>query len=298
MKSIIVAGPTATGKTEVSIELAKRLNGELINADSRQVYKDLNIGTNKGDLVLKDEQYYIKSVPIHLINILDPKERFNLFDFQKLALNIIKEISDKGKLPIIVGGTGLYIDSLIKGYVLNEGNNDKRKELENLTTKQLQKLISEESLNQLNNSDKNNPRRLIRVIEKNENTEVENVDFNIQSQILYPEYDWEDLKLKIDKRVEDMFNQGLIEETKALIENGLSLESEAFKIMGYKEVIMFLNKEIDLNTCKERVKIAHKQYAKRQRTWFEGEGRDYKLNKFSSTDNALELAEKFISDEV
>lgn len=298
MKVIIVAGPTGTGKTELAIKIAKKFNGELINADSRQVYKNLDIGTNKGNVLLKNNKFFIDDVPIHLINILEPTERFNLFDFQKLALEMIHDISERGKLPIIVGGTGLYIDSLVKGYLLADSNTKDRSNLENLNVAELQKLITKETLNTLNESDRSNPRRLVRVIEKFEHVDFKNMDLGLETFILYPNYNWEDLKQKIDFRVEKMFKEGLIEETKSLIDSGLAKDSDSLRIMGYKQVVEFLNNEIDLNSCKERVKIAHKQYAKRQRTWFEGVGRNYKLNKYSNSDEALNLSESFLKDEV
>jgi len=298
MKVIIVAGPTATGKTETAIKLAKTYNGELINADSRQVYKKLNIGTNKGVLSFKDSQYYIEEVPIHLISILEPTERFNLFDFQKLALEKIHDISKRGKIAIVVGGTGLYIDSLIKGYLLKDSNTESRGVLNKLSVRELQQKISDKTLESLNESDRSNPRRLIRVIEKSEHIDFENTDLGLNSFILYPDYKWEELKYKIDQRVDEMFKNGLVEETNNLINEGLSQESDSLKIMGYKQVVQLLNKEIDLNSCIERVKIAHKQYAKRQRTWFEGIGRGYKLNKYSNTDEALRLSKSFLNDEV
>lgn len=298
MKVIIVAGPTATGKTEIAIKLAKKFNGELINADSQQVYKGLNIGTNKGNIIENNNQYLIDGVPIHLVNILKPEEKFNLFTFQKLALETIKDITQRGKLPIIVGGTGLYIDSIVKGYELVESNNLDREKLEKLSVVELQSLISKDSLAKLNSSDLNNPRRLIRVVERSEHIGTVSTEWDIMSLILYPIYDWEVLKNKLDLRVEHMFENGIIEETKNLISMGLPIDSESLKIMGYKQVVEYLNKRIDLNTCKERVKIAHKQYAKRQRTWFEGAGRNYSLNRFENIDDAIKFTNNFINNEI
>ena len=197
-----------------------------------------------------------------------------------------------------MGGTGLYIDSLIKGYTLVESNTRNRDALDKLSVEQLQGLISKETLGLLNNSDRNNPRRLIRVIEKSEHIGSNNEDFELENLILYPLYHWEELKLKIDKRVERMFADGLVEETKGLLLKGLTDDSESLKIMGYKQVVEYLKNKIDLNTCIERVKIAHKQYAKRQKTWFEGSGRGYKLNKYSNIEEALKLSDKFIKNEI
>ncbi|MEO6728357.1 MAG: tRNA (adenosine(37)-N6)-dimethylallyltransferase MiaA [Candidatus Dojkabacteria bacterium] len=298
MKVVIVAGPTATGKTETAIEIAKKFNGELINADSRQVYKFLDIGTNKGKLKEFDHQYSIDGIPLHLVNFLEPSDRFKLFDFQKLALDKIQQISSANKLPIIVGGTGLYIDSLVKGYLLSDSEAKDRTELDKLSVLELQNQIEPEVLNKLNNSDQNNPRRLIRVIEKSGELGIKSTNLGIETFIVYPNYDWEKLKLKIDTRVEKMFDGGLIKETQDILSKGYTKDSYGLMIMGYKQVVEYINNEIDLNTCKERVKIAHKQYAKRQRTWFEGEGRNYNLNRYSNTEEALKLSGKFIIDEI
>lgn len=288
---IIVGGATATGKTSYALKLAKKLDGELINADSRQIYKYLNIGTNKGKLQLRDGQNFIKDIPIYLIDFLDLDRRFSVFDWKVKALEIIEDIKIRGKTPIIVGGTGLYIDSLIKNYSFEYNyqiSEDQVLQLQKLDINNLncvQKYFSENLTkiwSDLNYSDQNNLRRLQRIIQKLTNVSSEEQKTNsvlTNYTFYYPIYDWEDLKLKIDKRVEDMFQEGLIDETKNLIKNGYNTSLPAFQIMGYKEVIQYLNNEITLNKCIELVKIAHKQYARRQRTWFEGNVRNYNLTR-------------------
>lgn len=228
-KIIILGGPTATGKTKYAVELAKQLNGELINADSRQLYKYLDIGTNKGEINLITEtqsEYETNNIPIHLVNIINPDKRFDLFRFQQLAFKEIENILNREKLPIIVGGTGLYIDSIIKNYELKDIDNNNlinleiRAKLESLSVTELQNeifKINNTKPNNLNNSDWNNPRRLIRYIE--------NLDINVNPQqiqamskynflFLYPEYNWEELKNRINDRVISMFETGLVKETK------------------------------------------------------------------------------------
>lgn len=307
-KILIVGGPTATGKTDIAVKLAKENNGELINADSRQVYKYLKIGTNVGDikfqnnyrLKLNDEEgnkdlenievplHTINSIPIHLIQFLDLNKRFSVFEFKSLASALIEDIFSRGKVPIVVGGTGLYIDSLIKDYPLNESTDNVdnyalRNELENKGVDELQKMLPKNILESMNESDRQNKRRLIRKIEKL-NSKSKVIDFKKFSEnevfeytFYYPKFNWDDLKERINSRVEQMFKDGLVEETRRVLEMGYSKDAHALTTMGYKEVIQYLNNEISLDECIELVKIAHRQYARRQRTWFEGEGRGYEL---------------------
>ena len=314
-KFFIVGGPTASGKTDFAIRLAKKHNGELINVDSRQIYKYLSIGTNVGDIdkvcdyelpITNYEKsitrnlplHTVNDVPIHLIHFLEPDIRFDVFSFKVLAEALIEDVVSRGKTPILVGGTGLYIDSLLNGYEIqetgNEQNRELRKELSLLTVSELQDiLISRFSfpISRLNNSDKNNPRRLIRLIEKSEMSDEKREKRNeiaafprLSSLIsrfhvtfYYPKYDLEELKDKIAKRVDEMFNEGLVEETKKVLELGFPKSSVALQGIGYREVIAYLDGDMTLEECKERVKISHRQYARRQRTWFEGDGRGYDL---------------------
>jgi len=287
MKTVIVGGPTATGKTEVAVKIAKEFNGELINADSRQIYRYLNIGTNKGDIEENQAGYTIQNIPIHLVNIIDPSERFDLFRYQKLAKEKIKEIRQKGKLPVIVGGTGLYIDSILKGYSLNEegniGSKYSREYLDSLSKPELQNLVIELNKKRpesLNDSDWNNPRRLIRFIEKFDIKKPASKTSEIKDFLfLYPKYDWEELKNKIDLRVVKMLEDGLIEETKKVLEMGFNENDPGLHVMGYREVVQYIKGEITLDKCIELIQTAHRQYARRQKTWFEGKGRGYELIK-------------------
>src|SRR5260221_6942110 len=220
-KIIVIGGPTSSGKTKLAIEIAKKFNGELINADSRQIYKYLDIGTNKGDLRRRDvdvsPSYSIDNIPVHLVSFLNPDERFSVYDYKILAEKTIADILNRGKVPIVVGGTGLYIDAIIKNYELlitdYELDPEYRNQLNNLTVKELQIELQAQSpklLAQLNDSDRNNPRRLIRIIEKSKSNESKAgkrlsafVDYDYL--FLYPKYDWEELKSKIENRVEQMF---------------------------------------------------------------------------------------------
>ncbi len=300
-KVIIVCGPTGSGKSDLALKVAREYNGELINIDSRQIYKYLDIGTNKdvptenskfqysnpkqipnyNDLI-KVKPYKFNGISIHLISFLNPDHRFDVFKYKKLAEEFIDDVLSRGKLPILVGGTGLYIDALVKNYQVTEFDNSKiRKDLENLNATELQqklRSLNEQTLESMNNSDLNNPRRLIRTIEKEIfETDVKKADPKHDFKMLYPEFDWEYLLFKLDKRVDQMFRNGIIKEVKKVLEMGFPEDSIALQGIGYREVLSFLNGEISINECIEKVKSSHRQYAKRQRTWFEGQGRNYDL---------------------
>lgn len=291
-KIIIVGGPTGSGKTKFAIQLAKEINGELVNADSRQIYKYLNIGTNKGVLT-GDSKKIIDGVPIHLIDFLEPDVRFNVFEWRSLAINCIKDIQSNGKQAIVVGGTGLYIDSLIKEYDFESKfqiSDDQRKSLTSLDNSSLLKVQEHyktqltQVWDSLNYSDQNNLRRLQRLIAKLSTTEkpITNILPSFKDYTFYyPKYNWDNLKIIIENRVDEMFKEGLVEETKSVLHKGFDKSAVGLQVMGYKEVIRYLDNEIDLDYCKNLVRIAHKQYARRQRTWFEGDRRAYEFVLFS-----------------
>lgn len=287
-KLIIVAGPTASGKTDYAIKLAKKLNGELINADSRQLYKYLNIGVNKGEIDYKENQAYLENIPIHIIDFLDPNQRYSVFEWNELAIKFIQEIIARGKQPIVVGGTGLFIDSLIKNYNYQPKLKISNEQIEflrafdtsslNLLQYSFQK-FTPNIWSSLNYSDQNNFRRLQRLHAKliTGKTEVSQTSQSYDYVMYYPKYNWEDLKKSIENRVEEMFEEGFINEVNGLLKMGYTENSQALQIMGYKEILNYIKGNLTLPAIKAQIKTAHKQYARRQRTWFEGIGRGYKL---------------------
>lgn len=304
-KVIIVAGPTASGKTDFAIKLAQEFNGELINADSRQIYNGLDIGTNKGILTATNEHAFVAGKDFQayelehsgilgwMFNFLNPNERFTVSEFYDFALALIDLITASGKLPIIVGGTGLYIDALLKNYRMGEvlPNEALRKELSTLSAGELFARLEKVDLakaNSLNNSDKHNPRRLMRAIEIAESQNVSRSEANpANTQIpnneylmFYPEISKEELYAKIDKRVPEMYSGGIISETKVAILQGFEA-TEILNGIGYIDVKKLLKNEISEAEAISATQQGHRNYAKRQITWFEGAGRAYDLHKLN-----------------
>lgn len=264
----VVVGPTASGKTAYAVKLAKEIDGELVNIDSRQIYKYLDIGTNKE----------IPDVPIHLLSFLNPDQAFNAYEFRELVYKLIPEIISRGKTPILVGGTGLYVDFIVhpEKYSQSEAQVDEelRAELNSLSVEELQSRLSDlnpEALSQLNDSDRQNPRRLIRAIEKALVTPTPVTETN------FPEYDFQihhidlpmaELEQKINARVVQMFDDGIVAEVKHVLDLGFPETSIALQGIGYREILKLIKGEITGKECIRLVQIAHRQYAKRQKTWF------------------------------
>jgi tRNA dimethylallyltransferase len=266
-------GPTASGKTGLGVKLAKEFNGEIISADSRQVYRGMDIGTGKD---LKDYD----GVPYHLMDVADPKDVFDIAQYKQQAEAAIADIISRGKLPIIVGGSGLYLQALIDDYQLSTVKPDAklRDDLEAKTLAELQNILETKNksfFDKLNNSDKNNKRRLIRYIEITENTQKPQTDFNKKSE---PKYDSlliglsfpkELIKERIYKRLIDRLdNEDMVEEIKGLHDNGVSWERLESFGLEYKFISWYLQDKIDYETMVEKLSTAINQFAKRQMTWF------------------------------
>lgn len=273
MKVIAIVGPTAVGKTSLSIELAKQFNGEIISGDSMQVYRGLDIGTAK---VTAEE---MEGIPHHLIDVRDVDESYSAADFQKAARKAIHEISDRGKLPIIVGGTGLYIQSLLWDYKLgNEG------ELEDDSLRAKYEAFAEENGNlalweKLQLTDPlaaekihcNNRKKMIRALEVFELTGHSILEPKEQPKELYDSFliglntDRSILYQRINQRVDLMVEQGLLAEAKNLAKNPTV---QAAQGIGYKEFFPYLSGGSSLEAALEEVKLHSRRYAKRQLTWF------------------------------
>lgn len=275
-KVIVVIGPTSVGKTKMGVALAKKLNGEVISGDSIQVYRQMDIGTAK---VTIEE---MEGVTHHCIDILDPKDQYSVHDFQQTVRKQITEITNRGHVPIIVGGTGLYIKAALYDYTFSEmeNNHDEiNKKYKDYTNEQLYahlKQIDEESAKILHF---NNRRRVLRAIEIYEQTGQKKSEMiNEQEHIcLYDAYfvgltlPRELLYERINLRVDLMMKNGLQGEMESLIKQGLTRENQSMKAIGYKEWFDYFEGKCDLNEVSENIKKHSRQYAKRQYTWFKNQ---------------------------
>ena len=274
-KVVVIGGPTASGKTDLSIRLAKKINGEIVSADSMQIYKEMNIGTAKPD---EDERQGIKH---YMLDIINPDERYSVADYKRQAKIAIQEIINKGKTPIVVGGTGLYIDSLIYEieYVDIQTDLEYRKQLEERVEKEgLQKLyeearkIDECAMEKISPNDK---KRILRVLEIYKQTGKTKTQLDKQSR-KDVQYDYkvfainmnrEILYNRINKRVDIMIQKGLIDEVKQIY-NKYKMFPTAMQALGYKEVVYYLEDKITKEEMIEKIKQESRRYAKRQLTWF------------------------------
>lgn len=258
---IVITGPTAVGKTKMSIELAKKLNGEIINADSMQIYQGLDIGTAKVTSAEKE------NIPHYLLDIKNPQELYTVYDYQKDARQVIKDIQNRQKTPILVGGTGLYIKAALYDYQFS--TEEKQSDYTTLNNQELLDRIKKYKIDI--NFDIQNRRRLIRVLTKLENNTYNN---NENAHILYPDVYFiglttnrELLYSKINERVDEMFTAGLMSEVKKFYDQGIN--SKALKTgIGYKELYDYFSGKITLEECKELIKQRSRKYAKRQYTFF------------------------------
>ncbi len=274
-KLLVIIGPTAVGKTKLSIELAKRYNGEIISGDSMQIYRSMDIGTAK----IKPEE--MEGIPHHLIDIKDPDESFSVAEFQQLVRERISDITSKGKLPIIVGGTGLYIQSVIYDYQFSEAPADeafrlqleeRAKEIGNVALHEELTKVDPESASQIH---PNNVRRVIRALEIFHCTGKIMSDYqnNQQPDLLYETaligltMEREKLYERINMRVDIMIAEGLLDEVSMLHKHGLR-DCQSIQAIGYKEIYDYLDGKVSLEIAVENLKQNSRRYAKRQLTWF------------------------------
>ncbi len=276
-KVIVIAGPTASGKTALSIELAKKVDGEIISSDSMQIYQDMNIGTAK---VTKEEMQGIKH---YLVDFVSPEKRYSVSDFKQDCEMAIKEILQKGKVPIIVGGTGLYVDSVVYGITYPDMEFDqeyrdllmKRAETEEGLRELFEKakMIDEEAIQKISPNDK---KRIIRILEIYKATGENKTQQEILSRKNEVEYDFkvfalnmerEKLYERINRRVDLMLEQGLVKEVQDLKKKYQCFPT-AMQGLGYKEVVEYLEEKCTFEEMVEKIKQETRRYAKRQLTWF------------------------------
>ncbi|GET33565.1 tRNA dimethylallyltransferase 2 [Prolixibacter bellariivorans] len=267
---VTILGATASGKTAIAAHLAKSIGGEIISADSRQVYRGMDIGTGK-DL----SDYIIDGtlVPYHLIDIANAGYQYNVFEYQRDFLNVFDKLQKRGKFPVLCGGTGLYIEAILKGYKLIQVpvNEIRRKELQEMSLEELTKILS--GYKELHNtSDIENKKRAVRAIEIEEyyqkHPEIDLSFPEINSLIVGVKFDRDSRRRRITQRLKDRLQNGMIEEVEKLLASGLSPESLTYYGLEYKYLTMYVTGEISYDEMFQSLNTAIHQFSKRQMTWF------------------------------
>lgn len=297
---IVIGGATASGKTALSVELAKEYNAEIVSADSMQIYRYMDIGTAK-----PTEQEKC-GIAHHMIDIVSPDESFSVADYVPRAHEVILDITKRGKNPLVIGGTGLYINSLINDidFLENDGDEEIRKELFALCQEQgvdvLVEILSEFDPISAQKIHKNNVRRIIRAIEFYKMTgvpisqhqeETRKKESRYSPCMMAIRWDMKKLYERIEKRVDIMLEQGLIDEVKNLIEKGYTVELTSMQGIGYKEIIGYLSGEYSLDEAVEKIKTGTRHYAKRQMTWFR---RDERIHWIDYDEDILKRAKEIL----
>jgi tRNA dimethylallyltransferase len=283
---ITILGPTASGKTPLAAALADRLHTEIISGDSRQVYRRMDLGTGK-DLV----DYVVdgRPVPYHLIDIVEPGYKYNVFEYQRDFLKAYEEITSKGKLPILCGGTGMYIESVLKGYRLLPvpENPELRASLEGKSLEELTRIL--EGYKKLHNStDVDTAKRAIRAIEIEEYYKQQPPEYrefpSLKSLIVGVDIDRELRREKITRRLKQRLDEGMVEEVRGLLEEGIPAENLIYYGLEYKFLTQYAIGELTFDEMFHQLETAIHQFAKRQMTWFRGmERRGFKIHWLDAT---------------
>jgi len=280
MPLLAIVGPTATGKTDLSVRVARNLGAEIVSADSMLVYRHMNIGT------AKPTPEETKGVPHHLIDVADPGEMYNVSRYSHSAVKVIELLHRRKKLPILVGGTGLYVKAVIDGYNFSKVGTDP--ELREKLTKECENLGSEALHHRLKKVDPetaarlhtNDVKRVIRALEvfylsgrtlSSDAGKLEKSPYNILMYGLT--MDRKELYSRIEQRVDKMLGQGLVDEVKGLLDKGYSSSLTSMQGLGYKEIILYLNGALSLGEAVDLLKMNTRRFAKRQLTWFRRDGR-------------------------
>ena len=299
---ITILGPTASGKTPVAAHLAASIGGEIISADSRQVYRRMDIGTGKD---LADYTVSSIKVPYHLIDIREPGTKYNLFEYQQDFFDAYQDIQSRGAVPILCGGTGLYIEAVLKGYHLSPvpQNQELRDSLEGKSLAELTQMLTElkarTGSNMHNKTDVDSCQRAIRAIEI-ETYNIENPTPRrelppVDSVIIGINIDRELRREKITRRLKARLEEGMIDEVKALLDEGIPAEDLIYYGLEYKFVTEYITRKTSYDEMYSRLEIAIHQFAKRQMTWFRGmERRGFEINWIDATLPMEEKVDKIV----
>lgn len=264
---ITILGPTATGKTKLAVQLADCFNGEIISADSRQVYRGMSIGTGK-DL----SEYFIdgRQIPYHLIDIIDPTEEFNLFSFQQNFYKSFDEIKSKNKLPFLVGGTGMYLSSVLQKYTLGKADFEKEKQiLSSYSDDELRDILKDLNPTLHNTTDLNDRERIIKAIAVSKTEQEKTEAQNIESLVIGVNLSRDEIKKRITARLKKRLDEeGMIDEVKTLMDSGVSYDKMIFFGLEYKFIAKYLTGELNKNDMFQKLNSSIHSFAKRQMTWF------------------------------
>ena len=291
-KIIVVLGPTASGKSDLAVRLSLRFSGEVVSADSRQVYRGMDIGSGK---ITTEE---MRGVPHHLLDVASPKRKFTVAQYQSLAKTAVQRIVKREKVPMICGGTSFYITSLVDGVVIPEISPDwkLRKELDKKTTESLYQELKRKDSSRAKNIDKNNRRRLIRAVEiiRKSKKSIPKIKKNSPYSPLFLEIkvDQKLLNKKIEKRLDKRLKQGMIKEVKKLRKSGISWKRLEEFGLEYKWVAQYLQNKIDYDCMYENILMDSQKLAKKQLAWWK---KDKKINRVKNYREAEKLTQNFLS---
>jgi len=296
-KLIVILGPTASGKTSLAINLAKKYNGEIISADSRQVYKYMPIGTDVPIGIWQDNKFMVQGVQHHLMDCIEPDQAFSLANFKKQATSIANDIISRGKLPFVVGGTGLYISAIVDNFDIPKVKPDKklRAELETKDKDELIEMLKQKDPVSAKKIDINNPRRLVRALEV---AIITGKSFSAQQTKSEPLFDVlqigisrerEEIYKRINTRVDEQIEEGFIAEVQSLIKKGYDWNLPSMSGLGYRQFKDYFAGKVSKKDTIEKLKQDIRHYAKRQISWFK---RDKRIQWIES--GQFELVEKLI----
>lgn len=297
IKIIVVLGPTATGKTKLAVHLARKFNGEIISADSRQVYKGLDIGSGKDIGEYGD-------IPYHLIDVVSPSEEYNLMRFCQDVPAIISGIDSRGRIPVIAGGSALYVNAILSGYSLNGAapTPEFRESLKNLDTGEILEMLKNESEDVYKSvTDQNNRNRIVRYLEKikNNDRKIEPMPFTPDFLLLGVFFDRSDVHSRIEERLDLRLRTGMITEVEKLHERGVAWERLEFFGLEYRYVAYYLQGKLSIGEMRKKLLEKIRQFAKRQDVWFrkmEREGKDIYWVKEGNTGQADALVCSFLNE--
>lgn len=287
----MIVGPTASGKSSFGIKCAKTFNGEIISGDSIQIYKGLDIGSAK--------QLDTLGIPHYLIDTKDPKANYSVKEFQEKGRELIEDICNRGKLPIIVGGTGLYIKALLYDYVFYD-EEEKDEPYDELSNEKIYEILKKEDPKALEKIHINNRKRLVRALNilRKHNEGISDIKDRQEHKMLYDgkiiglTLNRDLLYKRIEERVDKMIEDGLLDEIKGLLDNGINFSNQSMQGIGYKEFKDYFDGNSELNECIDKVKSNTKHFAKRQYTWFNNQ---MDMNWYEDNEKALKDIEEWLN---